>query len=709
MEQKNKELEKFRANWIQELHSIPSNLSLSKQDSCSSNDSNFDSNKDTEGISISDCNIPEKSLKRSSSPTCSNQKNDLEKGEEFLVDSNVVEKDNIDTTGGYYPFVLLGEMLKSGSQEYSPPKKRRSSSGPKNVLSPPIIKKNYFDTELCESFSMENDTSDCSDRGEIKLKHNQNKQQKQENKERFLDIFVKDLDEINEIPFFDTSLAREVAIKIFHHLSIKDLCSCSQVSKSWRSLADDELLWCRICHRLGYEGEITAVEKYGWKGILRNYVERKKTLISNWKGRIGKYHQLQHIQGGILSAVHSHQELVVAGPTRHRVLILKCIMNTRYTNCDIKVWNMNEDDNVILKSSNTALIIDESVEIGTVSNQVKQVQTSHQYTAASYTHGFVDIWCNDKGTEPVFTLNSGNVKDIRLSSINPDLAVSTDNTVYILRSPDQNSDFTIHNQLHINNVGKLRWLEPASTNHPVDSKLILANVNKVHLYNAECREVTELYNTIDTIIRCVEGHPELLAIGVHFLSPIAEHKIKLYDLNKNEIKSTLHGHTWNISCLYLPVEESQLLISGSDDRKVRVYDLRSGTRPIKTIIGHTGSISTVQLDDWKIVSSDNAGFVTVRDQRMDRKIWELHNRHPVEYCKFYDKYLTVGNIPYNKTPEIDTEFETATHRKYRGTVQVYDFLSDQLRDDLPDICQSTYDAVPGYNFNIRLTTPYDNL
>ena len=35
--------------------------------------------------------------------------------------------------------------------------------------------------------------------------------------------------EISEIPFFDTSLPREVAIKIFWYLDALDLCRCAQV------------------------------------------------------------------------------------------------------------------------------------------------------------------------------------------------------------------------------------------------------------------------------------------------------------------------------------------------------------------------------------------------------------------------------------------------------------------------------------------------
>jgi len=36
--------------------------------------------------------------------------------------------------------------------------------------------------------------------------------------------------ELDDVPFFDVSLPREIAVKIFGFLEMKDLCSCSQVS-----------------------------------------------------------------------------------------------------------------------------------------------------------------------------------------------------------------------------------------------------------------------------------------------------------------------------------------------------------------------------------------------------------------------------------------------------------------------------------------------
>ncbi|XP_050410273.2 F-box/WD repeat-containing protein 8 [Patella vulgata] len=721
MEDRN-DLEHFRRTWTKELNqrkslqcqqkrenqelasteSAENELSVTNTASSSSNGSmpnhcEIIGNRDSSTCVVSNASVKSHNLHRDKSGTLqSNNKNMLEqiqrgRGENFLAENNIVNNDT--ETEGYYPFILLGKMLKNSTEDLSPKKKT------KNLLSP-NTKRKYFDSDEEEMTVLIESSSQHRKKKEPKsiiTKEIKSKCSNPLKKERFLDLFVADLDEINEIPFFDTNLPREVAIKIFNHLSVVDLCRCSQVSKSWRSLADDELLWCQICHKLGYEGEITTKEKMGWKNSVRQYAQRKKTLITNWKGRTGKFHQLQHVQGGILCSVDSYQDLIVAG----------------YTNCDVKLWNMAEDDSVTFQSSNTSLIIDETSDIGTVSNQVQQVVTSKKYTAASYSHGFVDIWSNEDGTDPVYTLQSqhNSVGQICLSYHKTILGIVDDSIVNIIQ-PTVDSEMIVTDKVNLqSHVQKLQWLESENLSVSCDPMLIIGQYNKVHIYNPMNSYLTELHNMIDSNTKCFDCRfqPEILAVGVHFLSPVAEHKVKLYDLSTKQIISTLHGHTWIIQCLHLPEEQTHTLVSGSCDRKVRLYDLRHGGQPSITLIGHVGAVSSVQADDWKIVSSDVAGFVSVWDIRTSNKLWELHNRHPVEYCHFHDKYLMVGNIPGNKCPVLDTEYESATHRKYRGTVQVYDFLSDQTRDDIPDICLSTYDQPDAYNFNIRLAMPYDNL
>lgn len=54
--------------------------------------------------------------------------------------------------------------------------------------------------------------------------------------------------------------------------------------------------------------------------------------------------------------------------------------------------------------------------------------------------------------------------------------------------------------------------------------------------------------------------------------------------------------------------------------------MRVASSAMVTLIGHSASVTVVQMDDLKVVSGDEGGFVCVWDQRMGTKLWEMHSR-----------------------------------------------------------------------------------
>lgn len=59
--------------------------------------------------------------------------------------------------------------------------------------------------------------------------------------------------------------------------------------------------------------------------------------------------------------------------------------------------------------------------------------------------------------------------------------------------------------------------------------------------------------------------------------------------------------------------------------RVRVFDLRTGSSVVSLYAHHMG-VTTVQADDWKIVSGGGEGLVSVWEMRIGAKLWEMHNR-----------------------------------------------------------------------------------
>ena len=59
--------------------------------------------------------------------------------------------------------------------------------------------------------------------------------------------------------------------------------------------------------------------------------------------------------------------------------------------------------------------------------------------------------------------------------------------------------------------------------------------------------------------------------------------------------------------------------------RVRVYDRRLA-EPVICLSGHSSPLTTVQMDDWKVVSGSQDGLLCVWDQRMVARLWDVHNR-----------------------------------------------------------------------------------
>ncbi|RUS74501.1 hypothetical protein EGW08_017732 [Elysia chlorotica] len=609
----------------------------------------------------------------------------------------------------YFPFKILTQFLNEA------PKRIQSKQTKAALKSPPttLSKKRYFQ-EMEEQHSKK--TKSEVDSNDVTKEKKMN--EGGEETRQMIDLFIADLDDINEIPFFDTSVPREVAVKIFHHLDMKSLCMCSQVSRSWRSLADDEILWFQIFLQLGLsetDANIHVSHGSDWKGRVRNLVEQKHLLDANWKARTGKPYQLNYAQGRVLCAVHSHGSTIVAG----------------YTNCNVRLWDTTTGDTCTFNASNTALVLDENTEddeLCRMENWVQHLQTSEKYTAASFAHGFVDVWSSEAGTEPIHTLPF-NARDVTSLALR-DVRGGGDNTCVVAAAQGTRVQASYihdqHGQALVDfdmpaKVAQVSWLDDfpghdsanllITSHNIVNIKNILLPVDSIRPKQHDPVGMTEVHNVYWAPITAVSHRPNSSDLAVGFsvhAGASAQIKVNVYDLSSLRLTATLTGHTWVISSIYLPEKLPSQLITGSGDRKIRLYDLRSANFPMCTLAGHSAKVTCVEMDDWKIVSADEAGFVFVWDQRMARKLWDIHNRHPVEYCHCEERLLIIGNVPYQKFPKSD-EFDRVSSIRYRGTVQVYDFLANQNRQDIPDICLSGYNEPEAFNYNIGLAVPYDQV
>lgn len=61
----------------------------------------------------------------------------------------------------------------------------------------------------------------------------------------------------------------------------------SQVSRAWRGLAEDGVLWFKMCIGEGYHQDASVSDSPCWKSTLRDFRNAAKTMCSNWKVGLG--------------------------------------------------------------------------------------------------------------------------------------------------------------------------------------------------------------------------------------------------------------------------------------------------------------------------------------------------------------------------------------------------------------------------------------
>jgi WD40 repeat protein len=100
---------------------------------------------------------------------------------------------------------------------------------------------------------------------------------------------------------------------------------------------------------------------------------------------------------------------------------------------------------------------------------------------------------------------------------------------------------------------------------------------------------------------------------------------------------TLTGHVLEINslCVTANYNHNKLLVSGSSDYNIRIWDLDSGDC-IKTLCSHTGSISSIYMSDNLIISGSYDTTINIYPITL----------FPGEYDKFISFISGYELIPY---------------------------------------------------------------
>lgn len=513
-----------------------------------------------------------------------------------------------------------------------------------------------------------------------------------------IDQFIHDLNEANEIPFFDIELPYELALKIFQFLSKADLGRCAQVSKSWRVLAEDEVLWYRLFLEEGYHRGASVSDSPCWKSTLRDCFNTEKTVKYNWKNRVGSVSHLQYELGKVLCDVSSCDRLVIAG----------------YTSGDVRLWDTLHWDSGAWNLQPAHSIRDE-----TPPPYVSLVRVTDAVACAAYENGCVDVWSTESGVEPIHHYEHlQQVCALDLSADAPVVASAAGSEVRV-DTPDARGYWRTVCLTQLAKPVEGVLVVPGKRESPLVSAwagecVYLLGPNEREEDHEEEEGARVLHSVYGQPVTCLDVSACRAAVGVKSCGwgmNDGGNKVRVYSLETGQAELVLGNSAGDFTCISLRDAPLHLLVCGNKDRRVRVFDLRSGSSVVSLYAHHMG-VTAVRADDWKIVSGGGEGLVCVWEMRMGAKLWEMHNRHPVRHIRFNSSTLVTANIPDEKNPRgaCITDDDLTAHRRHRGVICYYDFSVDlSSQDHVLPICRSDYTETSGYNYNIGLAVPYDAL
>ncbi|KAF4792786.1 F-box and WD repeat domain containing 8 [Turdus rufiventris] len=332
---------------------------------------------------------------------------------------------------------------------------------------------------------------------------------------------IRDLNEINEVPFFDVQLPYELALKIFQYLGKAELGRCAQVSRTWKILAEDEVLWYRLCQQEGYLLDTSISDHSCWKLALKNCRAREHMLKTNWKNRVGAVSQLRYEPGRVLCDVHCCDGVVMAG----------------YSSGEVRLWDTRTWDYT------APVLAAVAVPAGAgAPPHVSFVRINSSLAVAAYE--------DDVPGRPV-------------------AVAAAEDIVYLLKAEDPGK------VLHSVYGQPVTCLDVAAHETAFGIKTfgwLLNEPNQILLYNLETNQcVTKVGNSMGDF-SCVNLHsspPNMLVAGNK------DRRVRVFDLRSAQAVCSMYGHQLGVSAVQM---DEWKIVSGGEEGLVCVWDQRMATK-----------------------------------------------------------------------------------------------------------------------------------
>lgn len=363
---------------------------------------------------------------------------------------------------------------------------------------------------------------------------------------------------------FISLLPRELALSVLSFLGPRDLARAAQTCRSWRYLAEDNLLWREKCREEGVAvgggaTATTAGTAGGWKGV---YMRQHAVAMNWWSNELPTARLLKGHDDHVITCLQFHGNRIVSGSDD----------NT------LKVWSAMTGRCLRTLVGHTG---------GVWSSQM-----SDEVIVSGSTDRTLKVWDLDSGI-CLHTLY-GHTSTVRCMHLHKGKVVSGSRDA-TLRLWDVGSGQCEH--VLMGHQAAVRCVQ-------YDGRLVVSGAYdyKVKVW---CPEREECLHTL-------VGHTNrvysLQFDGVHVVSGSLDTSIRVWEVETGACKHQLMGHQSLTSGMEL---RNNILVSGNADSTVKVWDIISG-QCLQTLSGpskHQSAVTCLQFNSRFVITSSDDGTV----------------------------------------------------------------------------------------------------
>lgn len=389
---------------------------------------------------------------------------------------------------------------------------------------------------------------------------------------------------------FISLLPKELALHVLSYLNPKDLLRAAQTCRSWRFLADDNLLWKEKCKQAGI---ITKTLSMLSDKPKRGRTGNMPKIASAWKAAFMRHNTIE--TNWRSNPIRTPK--ILNGHDDHVITCLQFCGNRIVSGSDdntLKVWSAVTGKCLRTLIGHTG---------GVWSSQMS---AEGNIIISGSTDRTLKVWDADSGLckHTLF----GHTSTVRCMHLHGSRVVSGSRDA-TLRVWDITDGACLH--ILVGHLAAVRCVQ-------YDGKLVVSGAYDymVKVWNPERQEC----------LHTLQGHTNrvysLQFDGVHVVSGSLDTSIRVWDAESGALRHTLMGHQSLTSGMEL---KNNILVSGNADSTVKVWDILTG-QCLATLAGrnkHHSAVTCLQFNNKFVITSSDDGTVKLWDVKTGEFIRNL--------------------------------------------------------------------------------------